>query len=213
MTLRGCAVFVALCVGLPCWADDRESQQVSAGEGAELRVLKSLPRQWAGSSTTTARLTKTRTSIGCHRPSPPRPQRFCARSLICTAIAHHVGAQNGGGASVRCATAREAPAPAAADRHKKGRRYVSEAPPDISRALRSTSGRGWEQRGVCLLHEFAQLNPQFGVHFWLGRAVDRPHMEPTTRKPMLMRLASAWFCCSARLRPLHQNAHDGWTSR
>jgi hypothetical protein len=38
----------------------------------------------------------------------------------------------------------------------------------ISSALHSTSARAWSVGG-CGLHSFAQLNPQFGVHFPLGQ--------------------------------------------
>jgi hypothetical protein len=42
-------------------------------------------------------------------------------------------------------------------------------------------GTGTDREFACL-HEFAKLNPQFGVHFPLGRR-DRPHMEPAPRRP------------------------------
>ena len=42
------------------------------------------------------------------------------------------------------------------------------------------------------MHEFAELNPQFGVHFPLGQR-DRPHMEPTAGKPSAFRVASLGY--------------------
>ena len=42
------------------------------------------------------------------------------------------------------------------------------------------------------MHEFAQLNPHFGVHFPMGQR-DRPHMEPSTGKPVAFRVASLGF--------------------
>ena len=76
---------------------------------------------------------------------------------------------------------------------KKGRRYVKRT---TSRhqggiALDVRAGSGSDAEFACL-HEFAQLNPQFGVHFPMGQR-DRPHMEPSTAKPIALRLASLGF--------------------
>jgi len=58
-------------------------------------------------------------------------------------------------------------------------------------ALDVRAGTGSEEEFICL-HEFAELNPQFGVRFPLGKH-DYPHMEPgTARGPLKMAsLASA----------------------
>ena len=55
-------------------------------------------------------------------------------------------------------------------------------------ALDVRAGTGSDEEFACL-HEFAQLNPHFGVHFPM-RQRDRPHMEPATRPSAIFRLAS-----------------------
>jgi hypothetical protein len=50
------------------------------------------------------------------------------------------------------------------------------------------AGTGTDDEFVCL-DEFAQLNPQFGVRFPLGKR-DRPHMEPATPSRSLLRIAA-----------------------
>ena len=61
---------------------------------------------------------------------------------------------------------------------KKGRRLVkrSTSRHQTGLAMDVRAGTGTDAEFACM-HEFAQLNPQFGVHFPLGRR-DRPHMEP-----------------------------------
>ena len=62
---------------------------------------------------------------------------------------------------------------------KKGRRLVRGKKPShhqLGIALDVRPGTGSDGEFQCL-HEFAALNPQFGVRFPLGKR-DRPHMEP-----------------------------------
>ena len=60
---------------------------------------------------------------------------------------------------------------------KKGRRLVkrSTSRHQTGLAMDVRAGTGTDAEFACM-HEFAQLNPQFGVHFPLGKR-DRPHME------------------------------------
>ena len=61
---------------------------------------------------------------------------------------------------------------------KKGRRLVRGSKPShhqLGIALDVRAGSGSDDEFQCL-HEFAALNPQFGVRFPLGKR-DRPHME------------------------------------
>jgi hypothetical protein len=195
MTFRGCVLLVALCVGLPCWADDGGSQQVSAGEGAELRVLKSLPREWAGSS---KRDCKTYEDKNIDRLSPAFAASAAAflRAFVDTHGHVTITSAHRTAAEQACVCDGERGPCAGRPRivkGKKGRRYVKRSTSRHQEgiALDVRPGMGTDEEFACL-HEFAQLNPQFGVHFPLGQR-DRPHMEPTTRKPMLMRLASLGF--------------------
>ena len=71
---------------------------------------------------------------------------------------------------------------------KKGRRIVKRGTSRHQRgiALDVRAGTGTDDEFACL-NEFAQLNPQFGVRFPLGK-LDRPHMEPMvpSRSPLRM---------------------------
>lgn len=74
---------------------------------------------------------------------------------------------------------------------KKGRRLVKRS--GVSRhqlgiALDVRPGTGSDEEFICL-HEFAQLNPQFGVRFPLGKR-DRPHMEPAPKPTAKIRIAA-----------------------
>lgn len=63
---------------------------------------------------------------------------------------------------------------------KKGRRLVRSKKPSrhqLGIALDVRAGTGSDAEFQCM-HEFADLNPQFGVRFPLGKR-DRPHMEPS----------------------------------
>ena len=55
-------------------------------------------------------------------------------------------------------------------------------------ALDVRAGTGSDEEFKCL-HEFAALNPQFGIRFPFGKR-DRPHMEPVVSKNAAIRLAS-----------------------
>jgi hypothetical protein len=73
---------------------------------------------------------------------------------------------------------------------KKKRRIVVRS---ISRhqlgiALDVRPGTGSEDEFICL-HEFARLNPQFGVRFPLGKH-DYPHMEPAAPRAAPIKLAT-----------------------
>ena len=69
-------------------------------------------------------------------------------------------------------------------RKKKGKRTITLVVRSTSRhqlgiALDVRPGTGSEDEFICL-QEFAQFNPQFGVRFPLGKH-DYPHMEPAVR--------------------------------
>jgi len=54
-------------------------------------------------------------------------------------------------------------------------------------AMDVRAGTGTDAEFACM-HEFAQLNPQFGVRFPLGRR-DRPHMEPVAVRRSNVKIA------------------------
>jgi hypothetical protein len=62
----------------------------------------------------------------------------------------------------------------------RGTKYVASS---AGHRARRPTGNGSEDKFICL-QEFAQLNPQFGVRFPLGK-YDYPHMEPGSRLPAI----------------------------
>jgi hypothetical protein len=74
-------------------------------------------------------------------------------------------------------------------KRKKGRRIVKRGAShhQAGIALDVRAGTGSDMEFACM-HEFAQLNPQFGVRFPLGKR-DRPHMEPAAMSQKKLRLA------------------------
>ena len=73
-------------------------------------------------------------------------------------------------------------------------------------ALDVRAGTGSGEEFKCL-HEFAALNPQFGVRFPFGKR-DRPHMEPVVSKNAAIRLASLGFivpCAGMRTMLTHDH--------
>ena len=77
---------------------------------------------------------------------------------------------------------------------KKGRRFISQVVKggpsrhQSGIALDVRAGTGSEDEFVCM-HEFAQLNPQFGVRFPLGKS-DNPHMEPSASRSGKVQVAA-----------------------
>jgi hypothetical protein len=72
---------------------------------------------------------------------------------------------------------------------KKGRRLIkrSTSRHQTGLAMDVRAGTGTDAEFACM-HEFAQLNPQFGVRFPLGRR-DRPHMEPVAARRSNVKIA------------------------
>jgi hypothetical protein len=195
MTFRGMLFVCAWCVSSSSWANDAGPQQLAAVESAALQTLKSLPREWSRSS---RRDCRTYEDKNIDRLSPAFAAS--AAAFLTAFVATH------GPVTITSAhrTAEEQACVCDGERGlcagrprivkgKKGRRYVKRT---TSRhqggiALDVRAGMGSDAEFACL-HEFAQLNPQFGVHFPMGQR-DRPHMEPSPAKPIGLRLASLGF--------------------
>jgi hypothetical protein len=195
MTFRGMVFATALCVGPSCWANDGVPQQLAAVESAALGTLKSLPREWSRSS---KRDCRTYEDKNIDRLSPAFAASAAAflsafvetHARVTITSAHRTAEEQ------TCVCDGERGPCAGRPRimkGKKGRRHVKRT---TSRhqggiALDVRAGAGSEQEFACM-HEFAELNPQFGVHFPLGQR-DRPHMEPTASKPSALRVASLGY--------------------
>ena len=185
----------ALCVGPSCWANDGGPQQLAEVESAALRTLKDLPREWSRSS---KRDCRTYEDKNIDRLSPAFAASAAAfltafvetHGRVTITSAHRTAEEQ------TCVCDGERGLCAGRPRiikGKKGRRYVkrttSRHQGGIALDVRPGSGSGEE---FACMHEFAQLNPHFGVHFPLGQR-DRPHMEPSTGKPVAFRVASLGF--------------------
>ena len=217
MTFRGMLFVGALCVGPSCWANDEGPPQLAAVESAAMRTLKSLPREWSHSS---RRDCRTYEDKNIDRLSPAFAASAAAfltafvetHGPVTITSAHRTVEEQ------TCVCDGERGLCAGRPRiikGKKGRRYVKRT---TSRhqggiALDVRAGSGSDEEFACM-HEFAQLNPHFGVHFPMGQR-DRPHMEPNTRAPMPLRVASLSFmqrkitpCTKVRMMSTDQQPLD-----
>jgi hypothetical protein len=185
-------VLAVLCVGLPCQANDGGPQQTSGVESTALRVLKSLPREWSGSSN---RDCKTYEDKNIERLSSPFAASAAALLSAFVEVHGHVTITSAHRTAQEQACVCEGEKGPCAGRPrivkgKKGRRFVKRTTSHHQDgiALDVRAGTGSDEEFACL-HEFAQLNAHFGVHFPMGQR-DRPHMEPATRPSATFRLAS-----------------------
>src|SRR5687768_10506087 len=159
--------------------------------------LKSLPREWSRSSATDCR---TYEDKNVDRLSPAFAASAAAFLKAFTAIhgavtitsAHRTAQEQTCvciGEKGPCA-GRPRVIKVKAKTKKKSKRIVVRS---ISRhqlgiALDVRPGTGSEDEFVCL-HEFAQLNPRFGVHFPLGKR-DYPHLEPSSSRAGPVKVAA-----------------------
>jgi hypothetical protein len=160
-------------------------------EAEALAFLKSLPRMWAGTS---RRNCKTYDDKNIDRLSPSFALD-AARFLHAFVEMHgHVAITSAHRTAEEQACVCEGERGPCAGRpriirtKKRGRivkRGISRHQQGI--ALDVRAGTGTNDEFACL-HEFAQFNPQFGVHFPLGKR-DRPHMEPAASKRTSVRVA------------------------
>ncbi len=199
--MRGILFALALCLGSPCLANEAP-QQPAAGEVAALRTLKSLPREWSHSS---RRDCRTYEDKNIDRLTPAFAASAAAflkafvemHGPVTITSAHRTAEEQ----SCVCDGER---GPCAGRprivKGKKGRRYVKRTTSrhQSGDALDVRAGSGSDEEFACL-HEFAQLNPHFGVHFPMGQR-DRPHLEAAKRRPITFRLASLGFF-QPRIRP------------
>jgi hypothetical protein len=201
MTFRGVLFVFALSLSPPC-SGDEAPQQLAAGEAAALGALKSLPREWSHSS---RRDCRTYEDKNLDRLSPAFAESAAAflkafvetHGRVTITSAHRTAEEQ------TCVCDGERGPCAGQPRivkGKKGRRYVKRTTSrhQSGDALDVRAGTGSDEEFACL-HEFAQLNPHFGVHFPMGQR-DRPHMEPTKRRPIAFRLASLGFF-QPRIKP------------
>ena len=147
-----------------------------------LTYLASLPREWSGTS---ARDCRTYEDKNLERLS--RPFMVAAASFLKAFVAVHghvtITSAHRTVEEQRCVCEGEKGPCAGRPRviKKKKRRIVVRGTSrhQAGIALDVRAGTGTTDEFVCM-HEFADLNPQFNVHFPLSLR-DKPHMEPSER--------------------------------
>jgi len=149
-----------------------------------LAFLRSLPRQWSGTSAYDCRtyedknIEKLRPTFVTNAAAFLRAFRNTHGDVMITS-AHRTAQEQ------TCVCRGEkgpcAGRPRLVKRTKKRPAVMvrSRSRHQLGIALDVRPGTGSKEEYSCL-HEFASLNPQFGVHFPLGMR-DRPHMEPSWR--------------------------------
>jgi len=189
-------VFISvLCVGISCLANDAAPQQSTAAESGALHTLKSLPREWSRSSRRDCRTYEDK-NIDALSPAFAASAAAFLSAFVATHLPVTITSAHRTAEEQACVCDGERGLCAGRPRvvkGKKGRRYVKRT---TSRhqggiALDVRAGTGSDAEFACM-HEFAQLNPHFGVHFPMGQR-DRPHMEPSPGKRIAVRLASLGF--------------------
>ena len=189
LELGGRGLLVSLAVGV-CTAGGAHAQVTHARPnhlvGAHqqaLSILKSLPRQWAGSST-----------YDCKTYEDKNIEKLAMSFAVSAAAFLKAFFEVHGYVTITSAyrTADEQTCVCKGEKGpcagrprmlktKKGRRVVKGGTSRHQRgiALDVRAGTGSKDEYACM-HEFAQFNPQFGVSFPMGMR-DRPHMEPGQR--------------------------------
>jgi hypothetical protein len=158
-----------------------------------LSFLKALPRGWSGTS---ARDCKTYEDKNIERLS--RPFAIAAANFLRAFVEVHgqvtITSAHRTSLEQTCVCLGEKGPCAGKPRMvktKKGRRTVKRGGVSHHQygiALDVRAGTGSDAEFTCL-HQFALLNPQFGIRFPFGKR-DRPHMEPISSKVRPVRLAA-----------------------
>ena len=162
----------------------------SPGEAEALQFLKSLPREWAGTS---KRDCKTYADRNLERLSRPFAMSAAAFLRAFVAMHGHVTITSAHRTAVEqsCVCDGEkgpcAGRPRVVKMNKKRFLVRSTSRHQTGLALDVRAGTGSLDEFVCM-HEFAKANPQFHVHFPLGLR-DKPHMEPTKQAAARVRVA------------------------
>jgi hypothetical protein len=165
-------------------------------DGAHRRALdflKQLPRAWSGTSARDCKTYEPKNIERLSRPFAAAAANFLRAFVeihghVTLTSAHRTAHEQA------CVCVGEK-GPCAGKRRvlkvKKGRRIVKRggvSHHQLGIAIDVRAGIGSDDEFKCL-HEFAALNPQFGIRFPFGKR-DRPHMEPATGNPTNVKLAS-----------------------
>jgi hypothetical protein len=159
------------------------SRRAQSDGDRALEFLKNLPREWSGTSDHDCKTYEDKNIDRLSRPFAVSAARFLKAFVevhgeVTITSAHRTEEEQ------TCVCVGEKGPCAGRPRivkKKKGKRTVSFVVRSVSHhqlgiALDVRAGTGSEDEFICL-QEFAQLNPQLGVRFPLGKQ-DYPHMEP-----------------------------------
>lgn len=156
-----------------------------------LAFLKSLPREWSGTSDRDCRTYEHKNIERLSRVFAASAAGFLKAFV---AVHGHVTITSAHRSQQEQACVCEGEKGPCAGRPrvvktKKGRRLIkrSTSRHQTGLAMDVRAGTGTDAEFACM-HEFAQLNPQFGVRFPLGRR-DRPHMEPVAVRRSNVKIA------------------------
>jgi hypothetical protein len=173
-------------------ASDALSAAISHDEEKAIKYLKSLPREWAGTSNRDCKTYENKNIEKLSRSFAVSAARFLqafveVHGRVTITSAHRTAQEQA------CVCEGEKGPCAGRPRvvkTKRGRRIVKRSTSRHQEgiALDVRAGTGTDDEFVCL-HEFAQFNAQFGVHFPLGKR-DRPHMEPAAPRRRNLRIAA-----------------------
>ena len=174
------------------------SAQEWAEQSAENRAavyLKSLPREWSGTSDLDCKTYEDKNIDKLSKPFAVSAARFL-RAFVEVHGAVTITSAYRSEEEQACVCVGEKGPCAGRPHVVKRKKHPPIVIRSVSRhqlgiAIDVRAGTGSEDEFICL-HEFADLNPQFGVRFPFGKR-DYPHMEPgTARGPSKMAsLASA----------------------
>ena len=169
--------------GTAVYAQTLLSRRALSGEDRALEFLKSLPREWSGTSDHDCKTYEDKNIDRLSRSFAVSAARFLktfveVHGAVTITSAHRSEEEQ------TCVCVGEKGPCAGRPRlvkKKKGKRTVSFVVRSVSHhqlgiALDVRAGTGSEDEFTCM-QEFAQLNPQLGVRFPLGKH-DYPHMEP-----------------------------------
>jgi hypothetical protein len=178
---------VALCAS----AEAEEALRSRARDTEALQFLKSLPREWSGTSN---RDCKTYEDKNLERLSRPFAVSAAAFLRAFVAMHGHVTITSAHRTAQEQSCVCEGEKGPCAGRPRiikmKKRRIVVRGTSrhQTGLALDVRAGTGTVDEFTCM-HEFAQTNPQFNVHFPLGMR-DKPHLEPAKRGEPRVRVAA-----------------------
>jgi hypothetical protein len=185
-------------------ADTVAALSVSPDQPA-LEFLKSLPREWSGTSDRDCKTYEDKNIDALVRPFAVSAARFLKAFVEVHGAVTITSAYRSAEEQTCVCIGEKGPCAGKPRvvRVKKGKRFITQVVSGgMSRhqhgiALDVRPGAGTEDEFICM-QEFARLNPQFGVHFPLGRA-DYPHMEPLgSRAPNIKLAAKAVTIGAAR---------------